>query len=70
MPKLHPDGTLSLSSTEVKDLRATIYGYGRDIARDRDTDAARKMQAIRTILLVMGEEEAKAEPVPFRRGGL
>lgn len=57
MPKLHPDGTLSLSSTEVKDLRASVYAYGRDIARDRRWDATLKLRAIRTVLVTLDDTE-------------
>ena len=57
MPKLHPDGMLSLSSTEVKDLRAAIYGYGCDITRGRDSDATLKLRAIRTVLVTLDDTE-------------
>ena len=57
MPKLHTDGTLSLSSLEVKDLRITVYQYGRDIERGRSDDAVRRMRAIRTILVTLEDGE-------------
>ena len=53
MPKLHPDGTLSLSSTEVKDLRASVYQYGRDLERGRGGDARLKLRASRTVLVTL-----------------
>ena len=57
MPKLHQDGTLVLSSDEVKDLRASIYGYGLDITRGRDSEAALKLLAIRSVLLTLTDKE-------------
>ena len=57
MPKLHPDGTLSLSSTEVKDLRARIYAYGLDVLRSRGSDALVKLRADRTVLVTLDDKE-------------
>ena len=57
MPKLHTDGTLSLSSLEVKDLRALVYQYGLDLGRGRDDDARLKLRAVRTILVTLEDTE-------------
>lgn len=59
MPRLQPNGELTLSSHEVKDLRAMVYQYGLDIERGRVSEAVLKIRAIRTVLVTLedGEDE-------------
>ena len=59
MAKLSPDGTLSLSSFEVHDLRATVYEYGRCVKTygTGSKEACDTMRAIRATLVTIEEDE-------------